>query len=181
MNNRWEWGRGFMLNRNWHLTTYGLFVPTDITCSCCVYYNIFFFFPGVSVTCNKLTPVNAPSCYHVNVCRRSNRVRHWFYGCAGADVLFSIYYTRARNNCAVSRTTSYTSLPPSVRQLRRFARHAGARCRHYCWTATPPACENSREIAVCACVEQYPETNVTNTHTYRQHIWIWVTQSNLID
>lgn len=42
------------------------------------------------------------------------------------------------NNCAVSRNASHTSLLPSVQKLWQFARHADARCRHYCWTATPP-------------------------------------------
>lgn len=43
------------------------------------------------------------------------------------------------NNCAVSRNASSTSLLPSVQKLWQFAQHTAARCRHYCWTATPPA------------------------------------------
>lgn len=42
------------------------------------------------------------------------------------------------NNCAVGRNASHTSLLPSVQKLWQFAQHTDARCRHYCWTATPP-------------------------------------------
>lgn len=45
------------------------------------------------------------------------------------------------DDCAVSRNSSSTSLLPSAERLWQFAQHTAARCRHYCWTAIPPARE----------------------------------------
>lgn len=74
------------------------------------------------------------------------------------------------DDCAVSRNSSSTSLLPSAERLWQFAQHTAARCRHYCWTATPPAREmfgvcliavlfQKIALALLNCTE-----NITNTN-----------------